>query len=212
MICRIQGILENLANGKAHVVIDGGLTYEILLPGYVAARLGGQIGSSVTLHTIYILEGTSQGASMHPRLIGFTTTDAKAFYELFTTVKGIGPRKALRALAMDHRQIATAIAQRDVKMLQSLPEIGQRMAETIVATLHGKVDDFVSAHAEAGGEGQPASVPMRDAAREALEVLVQLGESRVHAARWIDAVLTREPELDDPQQLITKALMTKAGD
>jgi Holliday junction DNA helicase RuvA len=212
MICRIEGVLESIDNDRAHVAVDGGLVYELLLPGFVAARLGGQIGSAVTLHTVHFLEGTSQGANMIPRLAGFSSAQAKAFYELFTTVKGIGPRKALRAMSMDHRQIATAIAERDVKMLQTLPEIGKRMAETIVATLHGRVDAFVTT-APGGAEtaAQPSGPPMRHAAREALEVLVQLGESRPAAARWIDDVLRRQPDLDDAQQIITHALTAKAG-
>ncbi len=211
MICRIEGLLETITDGRAYVALEGGLTYELLLPGFVAARLGGQIGSPVSLHTVHFLEGSAQGANMIPRLAGFSSIEAKAFYELFTTVKGIGPRKALRALAIDHQQIARAIAERDVKMLQSLPEIGKRMAETIVATLHGRVDAFIGEAASSGAaEGKP-TVPMRDAAREALEVLVQLGENRPQAARWIDAVLTAHPDLDDAQQIITQALTTKAG-
>lgn len=211
MICRIQGLLESLLDGRATIALPHGLTYELLLPSYVAARLGGQIGSVVTLHTIHYLESSNQGASLHPRLVGFTSTEARAFYELFTTVKGIGPRKALRALAIDHRQIASAIAARDVKLLQTLPEIGKRMAETVVVTLHDKVDAFVDGSSD-GADGRPAAAPMRDAAREALEVLVQLGESRPQAARWIEAVLIRQPDLDDAQQIITRALATKSGD
>jgi len=210
MISRLTGQLETIDRGKAYVAVDGGLTYELLLPQYVAARLGGQLGQPVALHTVHYLEGNAQGSTMTPRLAGFLSIEAKAFYELFTTVKGIGPRKALRAMAMDHTQIAAAIAARDVKLLQSLPEIGKRMAETIVATLHGKVDDFVTTHQSATDGDQPAPI-VGGPAREALEVLVQLGESRPAAARWIDDVLRKSPEIDDAQALITAALAAKAG-
>ena len=213
MICRIHGVLEGIANGRAQVAPEGGLTYEVLLPAYAAARLGASIDSPITLHTVHFLEGSSQGTSFIPRLAGFLSETDKAFYELFTTVKGIGARKALRAMALDTGQIAAAIAERDVKLLQSLPEIGKRMAETIVATLHGKVDRFVSEAAygdrrEAAGGGTATG---RTASREALEVLLQLGESRTQAVAWIDQVLTRRPELDDAQVIITEVFKVKSG-
>jgi Holliday junction DNA helicase RuvA len=185
----------------------------VLLPAYVESRLHSEIGQPATLHTIYLLEGSAQGSSMHPRLIGFLSTDDKAFFELFTTVKGIGPRKALRAMTLETGQLAGAIAERDVKLLQSLPEIGKRTAETIIASLHGKVNRFVSGavYSVAPEPGGAASAPGRTAAREALEVLLQLGESRTQAVQWIDQVLTRDPEIDDAQLIITEAFKVKSG-
>ena len=212
MICRITGQLEAIEGGKARLALDGGLTYEVLLPAYASARLGASIDSPVTLHTLHFLEGSSQGTSFVPRLAGFLTATDKAFFELFTTVKGIGARKALRAMTLDTAQIANAIADRDTKMLQTLPEIGKRMSETIVATLHGKVDAFVSG-ASAGESASSGKVPPpgRAASREALEVLLQLGENRTQAVAWIDQVLTRDPEIDDAQVIITEVFKVKSG-
>jgi len=215
MICRIHGTLEAIVDGRAQIRLESGLTYEVLLPAYAAARLGPRIDSTITLQTIHFLEATSQGATMHPRLAGFLTPEDRAFFELFTTVKGIGPRKALRAMTLDTAQVAAAVADRDTKMLQSLPEIGKRMAETIVATLHGKVDRFLSEAAYPTG-GTPETAEARPAprgrvAREALEVLLQLGEPRAQAVALIDEVLRKHPDLDDAQQLITRALELRAS-
>lgn len=217
MICRIQGVLESIDEGRARLTpVGAGLSYEVLLPAFAAAKLGGAIDTEITLHTHQFFEASGQGTNMTPRLAGFLTPDHRAFYELFTTVKGIGPRKALRALALDPAHLAAAIAERDVTTLQTLPEIGKRMAETIVATLHGKVDRFLAGQPtgrDAGEAGEPADAPPPPgaASREALEVLVQLGEARPQAARWIDQVLTKHPGLDDPQQIITEALRLKAS-
>ena len=216
MICKLHGTLESVADGKARIALDGGLTYEVLLPAFVSMRLGGEIDRPVSLHTIHYLEGTSQGANFIPRLAGFLQEDDRAFFELFTSVKGIGPRKALRAMALSPGQIAAAIADRDVKTLQSLPEIGKRPAETIVAALHGRVDRFVSSAAygtsprPGAAEGTDAAPP-RPAAREALEILLQLGENRAQAVRWIDEALTRHPGLQDPDHLIREVLQLKTG-
>ena len=145
-------MLEAVDGGSALVRVDGGLTYEVLLPTYATAELSGQLGQVVELHTLHYLESQNQGATMQPRLAGFATVVDRDFFELFTTCKGIGNRKALRAMAISTEQIASAIADRDVAMLQTLPEIGRRTAETIVAALHGKVDRFVGA-AAFGGAG-----------------------------------------------------------
>jgi holliday junction DNA helicase RuvA len=210
MIVRIHGLLEAITNGRAQITLDGGLTYELLLPAYAAARLANSVGSTVTLHTIHFLEVSAQNANMHPRLAAFLTVEDRAFFELFTTVKGIGPRKALKALSLETAQIAAAIADRDLKLLQSLPEIGKRMAETVVATLHGKVDRFVSESAYPGRSAAgEAPAPGRSAAREALEVLLQLGENRTQSVTWIDEVLRKKPDADDPQIIITEVLRLK---
>jgi len=222
MICRITGRLDAIEDGKAHVTLDSGLTYEVLLPAATALRLQRQVGQPITLETLEFFEGGSQGSHFIPRLVGFASATDKAFFELFTTCKGIGSRKALRALTLPPEQIANAIADRDVKLLQSLPEIGKRMAETIIATLHGKVDPFISAAAyrgstetEAGAAtGEPAGTAAMagrgEAARSALAVLLQLGENRVAAMQWIDAALQRDPDLQAPQEIISAALDEKA--
>lgn len=222
MICKVHGTLRAILTGKAQLEVAGGITYEIMVPAYVAARLGGQLDQPVTFFTVHYLEGSSQGGNMTPRLAGFAAEEDRAFFELFTTVKGIGPKRALRAMALPVNQIAAAIAQRDLKLLQTLPEIGRRMAETIVAELHGKVDRFLegasattgadtSVAASGGGSAKPqaARTPAISPSREAIEVLVQLGENRLQAAQWIDEVLRRNPELSDSRAIITEALRIK---
>ncbi len=217
MITKIEGRLVAIEDGAALIrPADGGLTYHVLLPAYCAARLGGSIGQTVELATLYFIESQGQGATMVPRLAGFMTASERQFFELFTTCKGIGNRKALRAMAIDTGQLAAAIADRDAATLQSLPEIGRRTAETIVATLHGKVDRFITGPADVGQPeiagrvgGQDAS---RGVARQALEVLLQLGETRSQATDWIDRVMRdSDTAPTDVQELITKVYQIKAS-
>ncbi|MBI1369172.1 MAG: hypothetical protein GC162_11035 [Planctomycetes bacterium] len=212
MISRIHGLLESLTGAVASIDPGAGLTYSVYVPAFTAARLGMSIGQPITLHTIHYLEGAAQGSSFVPRLAGFVTESDRAFFELFTSVKGIGPRKALRAMAMPSAQIAAAIADRDVKTLQALPEVGKRTAETIVASLHDRVDRFIDEKSfRAADQTQSAPTPSRSAAREALEVLVQLGENRTQAITWIDDVLAKRPDIDDAQVVITEVLRLKSG-
>lgn len=172
---------------------DGYFVYEVLLSPFTAGRLGGSIGTMVTLETLHYLESHNQGASFIPRLAGFLTSDDRAFFELFVSTKGIGNRKALRAMALSTSQIAQAVVDRDAKMLETLPEIGKRTAETVIASLSGKVERFLGStrgttSTAAGAASGSASVS-EPITRQVVDTLVALGESRAQALQWIDEAL-----------------------
>lgn len=216
MIVKLQGHLESLDTDRATVSLPDGLTYEVLLPAYTAARLAGSIGQTVTLHTLYYLESTAQGATIYPRLAGFLSPTDKQFFELFVTCKGIGNRKALRAMTLSTTQIAGAITDRDLALLQSLPEVGKRTAETIAVTLKGKVDRFLDAPGSVRGDiegpdGEPAHIPSGGLARDALNVLVQLGENRTQAVNWIDHALSMDDAPKDIEALVAEVYRIKGG-
>ena len=220
MITQIHGILENVEGQSAHVRLDnasGSLTYEVLLPAYSASRMlgdPGAIGQPISFYTAHYYESQAQGAVMIPRLAGFESAEDRAFFNLFTTVKGIGNRKALRAMSLQVSQIAGAIVDRDPATLQSLPEIGRRTAETIIATLREKVDGFVSDAAYAAGDKSSAIAATPKAgsiSRHALEALLKLGENRVQAIQWIDQAMLGDEKPKDVEELIARVYLIKAG-
>lgn len=196
MICRITGILEHV-DGLALRIAPAGspFAYEVLAPAFLAERLKAQVGKSVTLTTFEYLESQGQGTSFVPRLIGFQATSERDFFELFTTVKGIGNKKALRAMSLEPAAIARAIVAKDAKALTQLPEIGKRMAETVIAELHGKVDGFLSAteveDLNAAAEGKPTPGQADPILEEAVEALIALGEARTDAQAMVTKATTR---------------------
>ena len=218
MIARVEGVLERIDGDRALVSPPGGVSYEVMLPAYAAARLAASIGRTVTLHTLHFMEQQAQGGTIHPRLAGFLSREDRAFFELFVTCKGIGHRRALRAMTLDIGRIASAIADRDLATLQSLPEVGKRTAETIVVTLKEKMDRFLTAAAFTGtgdngrgatlGEG---ATPTPSVARDALEALLKLGENRIQAIAWIDQVLARDDAPTHATGVITEVYRIKAG-
>ncbi len=173
----------------------GGIAYEVLLPAYLARKLADRVSTRVSLLTHQYLEGQGQGASFIPRLIGFETALDRRFFELFTTVKGIGNRRALRALEVEPAVMARAITEKDTRALVKLPEIGKRMAETIIAELHGKVDVYLGTaeltEIKAGAIAGVGVGAVSGAQTEAIEALVALGESRGEAERRVQAAVTR---------------------
>ncbi|MDA0975515.1 MAG: Holliday junction branch migration protein RuvA [Phycisphaerales bacterium] len=206
MISRLRGTLESVGEHSV-VVACGDLAYEVLVPAADLARYEAAVGEEVVLFTIHVLEGVSQGASYRPRLIGFATAADRSFFETFTTVRGFGTRKALRALAIPFPRVAEAIASGDVGVLSSLPEIGRKTAQTIVAELSESVDDYlreVGSNARGGGPTQDD--PARRLALDAIEVLVQLGEPRPTARELVDRAVATAPIPDSVEATVTAAL------
>ncbi len=187
MIARLTGTLIAIDGPAALVEPFPGLAVSVLLPAYLREPLAGQLGSTLTLHTRFDLEGTAQGANMTPRLVGFPDPAERAFFELFTSVKGLGVRKSLRALAVPPSEVAGAIAAKDAKALTKLPEIGKRLAETIIAELTGKVDRWLidaAIEPKSTPAGRRAS-SLDPADEEPLAALMALGQSAAEAERTL---------------------------
>ena len=199
MLARITGRLEHMDGVTALIEASPGMAYEVLLPLHLSDRMAGRVGEDITLHTMEYLEAVSQGASFRPRLLGFETRQERAFFERLTRVKGLGAKRALRAMAEPAGDIAAAITRRDAAFLQRLPEIGKRLAETIVAELHGKVDAF----SDVGEMGEVVTRPA--AAEQAIGALERLGQSRTEAERLVARAIEREPALDSPDAILAAA-------
>ncbi|MBT3199444.1 MAG: hypothetical protein HN350_05965 [Phycisphaerales bacterium] len=207
MIARIAGRLQEMHGPTALIDTGVGLWYEVMVPATDAERLSPRVGQDVILHTINHIEGDPTRGAMTPRLLGFDTPADRDFFKLFTTVKGIGVRKALRALIKPMGEIAAAIQAKDAKFLIALPEIGKRTAETIIAELHGKVENYAG---ELSSEtGETSDIP--EAGHEAASVLIQLGERRADALALVERVLAVAPELDSPEDIIQQVYKLKAG-
>lgn len=210
MIARITGRLEELTDAAALVSTASGLWYEVLVPAFDGPRLSKRLGQDVVLHTIHYVEGDPAHGSQTPRLLGFLAESDRAFFRVFTTVKGIGIRKALRALVRPVGEVAAAIQAKDSRFLVELPEIGKRTAEQIIVELREKMGQF------AGPAGQSAGAPsaesqLPEAALEAVSVLVQLGEKRPDAISLVERVLAVAPEAQSAEEIIQHAYKLKAG-
>ena len=217
MIARITGKLVDLEGDTALIEASPGIVHELLLPAFVTQRLAPSLGQTVTLHTLHFLEGQNQGALFLPRLAGFLTPADKAFYQLMTTVKGIGHRRALRALVLPTDQLAGAIADRDIKLLQTMPEVGKKTAETIALTLRDKVDEFLNApRISTPGDpdvvdAAPSAPAGGSLARGAVEALVTLGEDRARALAWVDQVMQSNERPETIEELIAAVYRLKAA-
>src|SRR5579863_1793724 len=176
MISALTGELKKVEEDRIHLQV-GPMLFELLIPAVDVTLLQAGIGQEMTFHTVFYLEGDSSGGNIEPRLVGFLRPDDRAFFNLFITVKGIGPKKALRALVLPTGEIAQAIESKDTRYLCQLPQIGKRLAELIVAELAGKAGEF-AAVPQGGGRTTFSPARRTPAEEDAIAVLVTWGERR----------------------------------
>lgn len=203
MIARLTGLLEHVLPDRVLVGV-GGVGYDVLVPGSDVGRLSRLVGQEVTFFTINYLEGSAMGGQIIPRLLGFLRADDKAFFELFTTVDGLGPKKALKAMTLPVGTLARAIESAQSAILAELPGIGRRTADKIIAALKGKMDRFATG--EAVGE---SAQPLASFQNETLDVLVRLGERRAEAEDWIRKAMARDPKIESADRLIAEVYRVK---
>ncbi len=206
MIAQIEGRLIRLDDHLALVQV-GAVAYEVMLPTYTAASLAGQIGADVVLCTMEYYEGTLGGGNLIPRMIGFLSPAERAFFNKFTSVKGLGIKKGLKALSMPIAEIAGAIESGNEKMLIALPAIGKRMSQQIVAELQGKLTAFaLDTPTPTAPRGQ-----LNAFQTEALEILIAWGEKRNEAAELIELACERHPNIDTAEALVPLVYRLKQG-
>jgi holliday junction DNA helicase RuvA len=204
MISAITGELRQVEEERVHVAC-GAVIFEILVPAFDRNELKSAIGEQITLHTIFDIEGDPTRGGLAPRLIGFLRPEDKQFFELFITVKGIGPKKALRALVNRVGEIAAAIEAKNSRYLMELPEIGRRTAEQVIAELSGKMADLAHGYAVAA----PAARVGVD--QDAIEGAMQLGIPRIDAERLLDRAKNSESKPKSADALIREMLRLRTA-
>ena len=206
MISAVTGVLESVADDRVQLAV-GPVTLEVLIPAADAEALRAVAGDEVTLHTMAYVEGDAGGGALTPRLIGFRRKEDRGFFGKFITVKGIGPKKALKALAVPAGEVAAAIEAKDATPLSRLPGIGRRGAETIIAELAGKVAAFAHGFDPAGdGVTVRPSGKRTPAEQDAVDALAVLGEKRADAERLLDRAKAANPELRGTDAFVREML------
>lgn len=213
MITHLQGELARMDPGGPLVEVDvAGVRYEVLVPAYLWQELQGIAGEgenpgAVGLHIVY--HATANNPV--PVLVGFLRRAERDFFRKFTSVEGIGPAKAVKAMNVSISTIARAIEQEDRATLTRLPGIGTRGADKIIASLRGKV--VAEAALQDGGIAQPVDVSRLEQKRltsDAIETIMALGYPRQDARRWVEEAQAAEPAIATLEAL-TMAVLRRRG-
>ncbi len=206
MIAQIEGKLVSLG-AESGLVQVGSVCYEVLLPGYAINALGDKIGTEVTLCTMEYYEGTPGGGNLVPRMVGFLSQGEKDFFSKYTSVKGMGVKKGLKSLRIPIATIADAVEAGEEKLLMSLPGVGKRLSQHIIAELKGKLGDFAigaEAALRAGAAFETFQV-------EAMEILIAWGEKRAEAMELVELACRKHPEIKSAEALVPLVYRIKQG-
>jgi holliday junction DNA helicase RuvA len=200
MIGYLEGrIIQHESDGI--LLLAGSIGYEILLNPITLDQIRAN-SSEEGIVSLYIYYHVTE-RQPKPVLIGFGTPEDKAFFQLFISVAAVGPMKAVKALTRPIGEVARAIEEKDVSFLAQLSGIGKRTAEKIIATLNGKVADFIDQAAP------PSQTPshsldksLKEISQQVEDVLVdQLGHSLASAKRLIKEAFGRNPDIQTAEAL-----------
>lgn len=209
VISKINGKLEHIDGSSATVGV-GGIYYEIMLPSALAESLKEKShnGSDISFHILDYIEGGQVG-NQYPRMVGFADAVDKDFFRLYTSVPGLGIKKALKSLIIPISEISRAIETEETSVLKKLPGIGGRLAEKIVAHLKGKTTRFALAK-----ESKPLAKPeiKPDYAEEVMAVLLQLQYKRTEAQMMLDRALNTGKRFKSSEELLQQIFRQSSTD
>lgn len=205
MITALTGILKYVREDRVGVAV-GPLVLELLIAAADVPLLEGREDEEVTFQTSMYIEGDMSGGTAVPRLIGFLRASDRDFFHQFITVKGIGPKKALKAMMLPAAEVAHAIELKDARTLTKLPMIGKRAAEQIIAELAGKVGRYVGTGIPIPAKRTTILGTLSQVEEDAVAALVALGERRQDAEGLLERVKSSAIPPTAVDQLIREML------
>ena len=210
MITKIKGQLIAVADESATIDVPP-FEYEILIPEFTRRQIQTSVGEVVVLHTIQYIDGNIQkGGRMTPRLIGFNSEIEREFFEIFCSVGGVGVKKALRAMVRPVPDVARSIEQQDVKLISTLPGIGSKTAEKIVAEIRRKMPKFALM---AATETQEAVADVEhNIVDETYQILLTLGHNESEARKMLETPLGTKKKFKDVDMLLQAVYEQISGD
>lgn len=187
--------------------LEGKFTYKNPAQVYVDIHgVGYEV--NISLHTYSAIQDKQEGRlythlqvkeDSHT-LFGFFERVEKEMFLHLISVSGIGAATARMMLSsMKPDEISVAIAQGNVRQIESVKGIGKKTAERLIVELRDKVGKH------SGASVNPVSVN-NTLAQDAFYALTALGISKVQAEQAVNKVLKTEPLIEQLEDLIKKAL------
>lgn len=206
MIAKLTGRVDSL--GRDCAIVDvGGVGYLVFCSARTLARLAPGASASLLVET-HVRED-------HIHLYGFAEAAERDWFQLLTTVQGVGAKVALAILsALDTDELARAVAAGDRASLSRAVGVGAKLAGRIASELRDKVVDFLAnpRAATAGTQGARRAAGLPGAIGDAVSALVNLGFGAAEALDAVSRVATDATAADAAapavETLIRDALAT----
>lgn len=200
MIAKLKGLIDSL--GDDFAVIDvGGVGYLVFCSGRTLGRL--QTGTAAALHVeTHVRED-------HIHLYGFLEPGERDWFNLLTTVQGVGAKVALAILSVAApEQLLQTIAAQDKVMLTRASGVGPKLALRILTELKDKAGKMSLGGFASSAGAAVISTPVGDGGlmEDAISALVNLGYKRLEAFEAVGIVAKELGEGADSSTLIRQAL------
>lgn len=202
MYSYIKGELSEIVAENHIVVENGGIGYNIYIPGQVLSLLP-EVGEEVKIYTYLCVR---EDAFI---LYGFLTRDDLNVFKLLIGVSGIGPKGALAILSvMSTDDLRFAVLSDDAKAIAKAPGVGNKTAQRLIIELKDKLsleDAFEQklSHTQETVSGNG----LKGIRNEAVEALVSLGYSSTEALKVLrDIEITEDSSVEDILKLALKQM------
>lgn len=214
MIGKLSGLIDTVF--KDHLLLDvGGVGYLVYASPRTLSRIGAPGDrASLLIHT-HVREDAIQ-------LFGFADQAEQVWFNLLTTVQGVGNKVGLAILGVcPPERLGLIIASQDKAALTQADGVGPKLASRILTELKDKAGDIalgggVQMVAPKQGAKQKAAAADENAQdpqlmMDAVSALINLGYSRSEAYSAVSAIMTKKPELRDIGQVIALGLKELAA-
>ncbi|MBJ7578516.1 MULTISPECIES: Holliday junction branch migration protein RuvA [unclassified Devosia] len=200
MIGKLKGLVDSF--GDDYALIDcGGVCYQVFCSGRTLQSLPSVGQAGVVFIETIVREDMI-------RLYGFATEAEKSWFNLLTSVQGVGARVALAILSiLTPSELSSAVALQDKAMIGRANGVGPKLALRVVTELKGKVPAIGAV--DAGTLGLQAALGEGVAATnisDAVSALTNLGYSSQQASAAVARVVQKEGDDTATEKLIRLGL------
>jgi len=184
-----------MAVGDRYIIVEvNGIGYRVSIPEKSMNSIA-KVGLQVKLFTHYSLNPRDGSVELY----GFETPEELNFFELLTSVSGIGPKSAQAIISSaDLQSLQIGIIRGDDEYLRKVSGMGPKTAQRLILELKNKVlATGAMTSAELGSES------------EAMDALVALGYSQYQAREAVRQVSDKAKTTEDKIKEALKVLGNK---
>lgn len=195
MIAFLSGTIQSATD--RYVIIDvAGVGYRVVIPEKKHTSIA-KVGDQIKLYTHYVINPRDGEVALY----GFTTPEELSFFELLTSISGIGPKSAQSILSKaDLQPLQLAIIQGDQHYLHKVAGLGPKTAQRLILELKEKIAGIRLSDESAAGLTSD---------REAIEALMALGYSQYQARDAMKHVDAKHTKSEDKITAALKLLAKK---
>jgi len=188
MIDFIEGELVSRSPGQVTVALQG-VGFLVLIPLSTYDKL--PTSGSVRLHTHLV----PREDAFH--LFGFLTQREREIFLLLTTVKGVGPRLALKILSgLEPEEFLRAVIEEDAGTLCKISGVGRKTAQRLVLEMKDAVKHLAL----------PERPLVERAEADAVVALTKLGATRNEAEKAVASALKTLPPGSTTEDIVRECL------